>query len=345
MLDHSISHNFVIAPLKSAARHHLDTRKLLIQAGIPEDLEFNPQARVTARQYAELLRLIWTALDDEHMGFGQNQTRLGTFAMMCKSIIHCHTLEKALHRASAFQSMFFNVPGLEVISREEQIELRINDKVLDDPDRFCTESLLVIWHRLSSWLIGTQVPLIKVSCAYPAPAHHKEYRSLFAAQVQFDAAFTGLIFAPKYMSAPVVQDEAKLKHFLRHSPADLLARPNDNQTTVGQIRRLIGRDLSQDLPSLESVADTLHMSPQTLRRRLKDEGTSYQKLKDQLRRDMALFYLDQPDITIQGIAELLGFAEPSTFHRAFKKWTGMTPGDYRLKDRLKDQRLPDQHEL
>lgn len=78
------------------------------------------------------------------------------------------------------------------------------------------------------------------------------------------------------------------------------------------------------------------MSPQTLRRRLKDEGTSYQKLKDQLRRDMALFYLDQPDISIQGIAEMLGFAEPSTFHRAFKKWTGMTPGDYRLKD---------QHEL
>lgn len=340
MLDHSIPHNFVIAPLKSAANHHLDTSKLLIQAGIPEDVEKNPQARVTARQYAELLRLIWTALDDEHMGFGSRQMRLGSFAMMCKAIIHCHTLEKALYRASEFQSMFFDVPGLEVLAGPEQIELRINDKVLNDPDHFCTESLLVIWHRLSSWLIGTQVPLIKVCCAYPAPEHHKEYRSLFAAPVEFDTQFTGLVFAPKYMSAPIVQDEAKLKHFLRHSPADLLARPNDNQTVVGQIRRMIGRDLSQELPSLETVADALHMSPQTLRRRLKDEGTSYQKLKDQLRRDMALYYLDQPDITIQGISEKLGFAEPSTFHRAFKKWTGMTPGDYRSQD----QRSHDQDE-
>lgn len=332
MLEHSIPHPFVVAPLRSAAQKNVDTRKLLKQVGIPEDIEHNPLARVTARQYAELLRLIWTILDDEHMGFAPNQARLGTFSMMCKSLIHCHTLEKALYRASEFQDMFFNFPGLRLQKCSDEIWLTINDQVLEDPDRFCTESLLVIWHRLSSWLIGTQVPLIRVSCAYPAPKHHKEYRSLFASPIEFDAKFTGLVFAPKYLVAPIVQDEATLKSFLRHSPADLLARPNDNQTVVGQIRRLIGRDLSQDLPSLETVAEALHMSPQTLRRRLKDEGTSYQKLKDQLRRDMALYYLDQPAVSIQDISEKLGFAEPSTFHRAFKKWTNMTPGDYRSQD-------------
>lgn len=73
----------------------------------------------------------------------------------------------------------------------------------------------------------------------------------------------------------------------------------------------------------------MHTSPQTLRRHLREEGSSFQELKDHLRRDLAIYYLGRNEMTIEIIAEQLGFSEPSAFHRAFKKWTGLTPGAYR----------------
>ena len=83
---------------------------------------------------------------------------------------------------------------------------------------------------------------------------------------------------------------------------------------------------------MESVASQLHISPQTLRRHLREEGSSFQLLKDQLRRDLAIYHLGRHDLPLQDIAEQLGFSEPSAFHRAFKKWTGLTPGAYRAQD-------------
>mgnify|MGYP006207581605 CR=1 FL=1 len=71
------------------------------------------------------------------------------------------------------------------------------------------------------------------------------------------------------------------------------------------------------------------VSPQTLRRHLREEGTSFQALKDELRRDIAIYHLGRADLSLLEIAEQLGFSEPSAFHRAFKKWTGLTPGAYR----------------
>jgi AraC-like DNA-binding protein len=95
-----------------------------------------------------------------------------------------------------------------------------------------------------------------------------------------------------------------------------------------QLRRLLSRDSSR-WPDLEAVAAHLHISPQTLRRHLREEGSSFQELKDQLRRDIAIYHLSRADLSLQQIAEQLGFSEPSAFHRAFKKWTGLTPGAYR----------------
>jgi AraC-like DNA-binding protein len=81
--------------------------------------------------------------------------------------------------------------------------------------------------------------------------------------------------------------------------------------------------------SLEEVADMLAISPPTLRRRLAAEGRSFQALKDSVRRDAAIEELQRRDATLEQIAVRLGFSELSTFHRAFKKWTGSAPGDYR----------------
>ena len=87
--------------------------------------------------------------------------------------------------------------------------------------------------------------------------------------------------------------------------------------------------IGEEMPTLNDVASMLYLSPQTLRRRLAAEGKSYQGVKDALRRDAAIHLLLNPELTLEDVAQQVGFSETSTFHRAFKKWTGVTPGLYR----------------
>lgn len=186
----------------------------------------------------------------------------------------------------------------------------------------------MIWHRLASWLIGQRIRLEEATFSYPAPDHQAEYDLLFPCPRRFSAGCTSLLFAARYLGMPLLQDERTLKQFLQHSPADLLARPDGGDSLTSQIRRLLGRDC-RHWPDLDQVARQLHMSSQTLRRHLREEGGSFQQLKDHLRRDLAIYHLGRDELSIQDIAEQLGFSEPSAFHRAFKKWTGLTPGAYR----------------
>jgi AraC-like DNA-binding protein len=99
---------------------------------------------------------------------------------------------------------------------------------------------------------------------------------------------------------------------------------------VLQIRELLKAHIGKEMPTLNDIAATLYMSSQTLRRQLATVGVNFQKLKNQLRCDIAMDLLKLPEITIEEVSEKVGFSEQSTFYRAFKKWTGTTPGAYRM---------------
>ena len=111
--------------------------------------------------------------------------------------------------------------------------------------------------------------------------------------------------------------------------ATLHAMVDDDKSLKSQVMAIIGKDFSRDLPSADEVAHVLHMSVSTLRRRLLEEETSYQKIKDDCRKEGAINYMNSPQLSINDVASLMGFDEPSAFFRSFKKWTQMTPGEYR----------------
>jgi len=331
MRERTIASHFARAALGGARRLGHDYSGLLQQLGISPELLDEPRARIAPEQFTQLIQGLWLALDDEYLGFGDGPSRPGTFAMMCHALIHCRNLEKALSRGLLFYSLFPQAPRLNLTYEDEYVRLSLDDGQLWDPEHFLSESLLVIWHRLGSWLIGQRIRLEQASFSYPRPAHGSEYELLFPCALEFGAQYSSLLFHRRYLSMPLLQDERTLKHFLERSPADLLSRPDDGDSLSSQLRRLLSRDSSR-WPDLEAVAAHLHISPQTLRRHLREEGSSFQELKDQLRRDIAIYHLSRADLSLQQIAEQLGFSEPSAFHRAFKKWTGLTPGAYRAQE-------------
>jgi AraC-like DNA-binding protein len=326
----TIANHFVVAAIHGAASQGLPISFILEGTGIPPELLNQDKARVSPEQFVLLIQRIWHILEDELMGFGPVKSKLGSFATMCQLAIHSENLEQMLKRGARFYSLFELVPAirLEIHGSRARLVLQ-NDALPKDKDFFIQETLLVIWHRTACWMIDQRINLSTASFNYPAPDHQEEYKSIFYCPIEFNAQETYLEFNADMLKQPIRQDERTLSNFLQSSPADLLARPTKDESYSGKIRSLIGREIHGELPSFADIAKQLFMTPQTLRRRLKSENTSYQELKDNIRRDIAIYYLSQPSLGINDIASKVGFTEPSTFHRAFKKWTGVTPLAYR----------------
>jgi AraC-like DNA-binding protein len=334
MSELTVSRHFVEAALTGAQKKGFDIDALLLGAGISPDLLKIEMARVSSSQYSRLLQNIWNEMEDEFMGLGPRRCRTGTFATMCALIIDCPNLEAVYRQAFDFCRLFDPMVGMQLEQHGDEVKLvTVIEGEIDDPLHFFQESILVIWHRLGSWLIGQPVELVRAEFSYPEPAHGDEYRHIFHCPLAFNCSKTALTFSRRFLDAPVIRDKPEMRQFLKTSPADLLSRPDESNTYTGRIRALIGRDFTRSLPDFEWIAAELNTSPQTLRRRLKQENTSFQEIKDLLRRDMAIYYLARPDLAINDIAFKVGFTEPSTFHRAFKKWTGVTPGAYREGER------------
>lgn len=327
----TVSAHFVTAALAGARDQGYDTRAMMQEAGIDPTLIEEDQARVTGPQYTRLMQVIWATMEDEFMGFAPARSRPGTFATLCQLVIHCDNLDCVLRLSSQFYGLFETGITMPHAIRGEEALISLQSEAPLDADRhhFLQESLLVIWHRLSSWLIGQGIPLTRATFNYPEPEHSHEYRGIFHAPLLFDQPETGLAFPARYLQEPVIRDELEMRHFLMTSPADLLARPDDRNSYTARIRALIGRDFTQPIPDFETIAHQLNTSPQTLRRRLRAENTSFQEIKDNLRRDIAIVHLTRDQLAINEIAHRAGFTETSTFYRAFKKWTGVTPGAYR----------------
>jgi AraC-like DNA-binding protein len=325
MLTRTIAIHYVTAALRGALRGGHDVPEVLAAAGISPALLTDERARVTADQYTRLIQALWDVLDDEFMGFGPKASKRGTFPTMCLLAVHCPDLASALRRGLTFYDLFDVRPEMRLVEDEGMVRFELDMAGFDDPDRFLTESLLVLWHRFSSWLIGRRIPLRGVDFTYPEPGHGAEYPLIFGAPLRFGAPVTALYFDARFLRMPVVQDEAALRRYLRHSPAELLSRRDYGADTASRVRRLLG----QGVTALPEVAQRLGVSGPTLRRTLAAEGTSFREVREQLLRDQAVASLVRGGESVEELALRLGFSEASAFHRAFKRWTGSSPGAYR----------------
>ncbi|WP_226668284.1 AraC family transcriptional regulator [Microbulbifer aggregans] len=324
----------VHAHLVGARAAGIDCEQLLRDADIDPASSAEPDARVGREQVARLLRKLWDLLGDETGGYLVRPWQPGTFAMMGHAVLGCPNLRRALLRSSRFVCMVSDDLHIKLVEDGEEARLIFhhgNAKQL--PNQNFVESLAVIWLRFFSWLIDRTILLERVHLAFPPPDYDEEYNDMFPCRHYFHQQETCLVFSTRYLNMPLVRDAQQLSEFLSRAPECLLTQYKSDNSFTGRIRRMLQSDNSIENLSLDDVAERLFTSPQTLRRRLKDEGNSWQDIKDSVRRDMAMYQLKQQETAVAEIAERLGFSEPSAFNRAFKKWTGLAPGAYREKFR------------
>jgi AraC-like DNA-binding protein len=163
----------------------------------------------------------------------------------------------------------------------------------------------------------------------PQPDFCDDYRVMFSQNLRFDRPRTRMIFSAECLDQPIRRSPEELKRFLAQAPANILVKYRDPQSLSSRIRHDLRQLPAEQWPETEALAQQLCVSASTLRRRLAEEGQTYQGLKDSVRKELAIAWLAEPSISFVEIASRLGFADASSFYKAFRKWSGSNPGHYR----------------
>jgi len=254
----------------------------------------------------------------------------GSFAMLCHSVLSCKTLGQAVERSLRFYGLILDDISGTLQRDMSEAKITLRERNAGKPHRtFAHEVLLLLLHGVACWLVGRRIPILRAEFSYPEPKHSSEYRLMYCGDLGFDRPLTALVFAAHYLDLPVVQNERTVKEFLRTAPESIVTKYKNTSGLSARIRRRLRQLLPAAVPDFDTLAAELNMTSATLRRRLHEEGASYQEIKDQLRRDLAISYLSHSNRSVMDIALELGFSERSAFHRAFQKWTGASPGEFR----------------
>lgn len=310
------------------ARHRgADVAALLREAGIDPALPETPGWRGDVAAMARLVQAIRHRLGDEFMGYTAHPMPLGAFAFACDIALDASDVAGALARAATF----YTLATRDIETRVEIGErMRITTRFADpgrDPTHYFSEFWLITWHRLACWLAGETVPMLGASFDYSRPrGYFEEFKYLFPCPHRFDVDERAIELDAHALAVPIRRTRADLAEMLARAPLDMMTIPASDAGLARRVRLLLAADPARDG---DAVAAALGVGPDALRRRLRGEGLGLSAIRENVRRDAAMRQLSLSGQSVEAVAAALGYAEPRSFTRAFRQWTGMSPSEFR----------------
>lgn len=318
---------------RGAERRGLDRAALLARGGVRIAQTETPGWRGGARSMSRIVRAIWNALDDEHMGCTGVPVRRGALAMMTELAVHADTVLAGLEKGIAFYALLTDAVRTTLDVRENDAVLTVDFASPEcDPDHYFLEFWMITWHRFASWLSGETVGIIAAEFTYDRPlAYYREFAHLFPAPLRFNRPANRLILEKGALHSAIVRSDSDRKAFVARLPLDIMTIPSRADSVADKVRRFLSPPAGArfEAPSLEDAASALDVSPLTLQRALRKEGTTFRHVFEAVRRDLAIAHLSRGNATIDAVAFELGYAESRSFTRAFKQWTGSSPLRFR----------------
>ncbi|NIB42452.1 AraC family transcriptional regulator [Pseudomaricurvus alkylphenolicus] len=329
----SISARMTDHSLAGARRAGLDLDRLFRKCGIPKEALKQPGVRIPLDRAIKLQNHCAALMQDEINGLFEKPAYIGTLRLMALCVVHTRTLGRALQRCAEFYNLPQNSLRYHFVVNDNQAEFILEripgHRILDN---YALSSAMTVIHRFVGWLCNERIILNQVNVDFPAPDYQEEFKYMYyGAPVFFNQEHYSIRFDASYLARKIVQSEASVESYVRRAPLDIYLSLDAGGAVTLQVRELVREAFSKqsEPPSLEHIAADMGFHLQTLRRRLKDEGTSFQTIKAQVRRDIAIHHLGHLDSSIEEIAAFTGYTEPSAFIRAFKAWTGFTPLQFR----------------
>ncbi|MEM9435044.1 MAG: AraC family transcriptional regulator ligand-binding domain-containing protein [Pseudomonadota bacterium] len=286
------------------------------------------QTRVTLDQIVCLYKLAAVETGDEMMGLWGRPIRPRALQHLLTSVREATSLSSALYRFSTFWNLLLDDFQFELVEEEGVVHLYLNAQHGASSQRFGHMLILKLAHGLLSWLARREVPVNGVDFDFAQPSFEEDYAIIFPAPVRFAQPATAISFDLENLGPIQLRSTADLDLFLENAPRDWIFTRSRQHTQSLRVRAYLS-DVGWAGANLDEAAGAMHMTPRTLMRRLEADGTSFQAIKDALRRDIAIRHLQMGQISIEAIAQDVGFASAASFHKAFLRWTGNTPSSYK----------------
>lgn len=323
----SFVQNLLMGATRTRAPEAIDD--LLSQAGIAPTLLQQRGARVTREQFVRLYQIIALSIGDEMLGLWSRPIRAGTLKYLGLSLLDAPSVLVAMYRFTRFWNLLLDDYALQLSRQNQCVTIALKPLgAMTAPTIFGHELMVKLIHGVASWLVGRELPLETVGFGFARPAHFVEYAQLFPGPVSFDQSCTSVSFAEHVLRQRFHRSKIELVKFVKRAPDDWIFVTFDHGPTSTRVRECLLAHSGAD-QSLDSVAAALFMSGRSVSRGLALEGATFQKIKDEMRRDLAIERLVKTRESIDRIAAMAGFDNTPAFHRAFRAWTGSTPGAYR----------------
>lgn len=316
--------------IRSAAEHGYSWSR------ISRAVQMSPEAlraeRFDGAGFCRISRELKLLMDDEFCGLTATPCPVGTFTEMCERAVSAWSIGEALQLAFELYAERTRDVRFELRRRGEiatvNMVVECRDAARQD---FLYEWWFLIWRHLASWLGTEDVPVVAVDLPHAPCGDAEEYAEALNGVCRFRQPNARLLLPELHLKRPVLREAAEVAAFLAPRGEIALASGSERLFRTS-LKQLLSRQLAatQTLLSIEDAAAHYHMSSQTLRRRLQAEWTSYRIVKEEVRREAALRWLEHEGVSVGEASYRAGYAEPNGLTRALKAWAGISPSGYRI---------------
>ncbi|WP_020407039.1 AraC family transcriptional regulator [Hahella ganghwensis] len=314
--------------------HWLSERKVQVEPMLrSEDIDPALLDEQDTRISLESFNHLWNAARQQlqdpavglHVGECVDSSRMGVIGHI---VFNNRTLGQALQQYERLSALVNEGVLTKVrVDGEEAVIEYYCDESLYHPSNM--ERLLALAVTRARKYVSEKIYLTRVGFSHSAPDYQPEYERIFQCSVKFDQPYCFMAFHADFLEFELPHRNPYLHQALTRQVEALLQKMSLRRSISHKVKGIVAKRLSRGDIDAGNVAEKLNMSRHTLYRKLKQENNSFQELVEQVRKEKALDYLQKKKYSLSEIAFLLGFSELSAFSRAFKRWTGESPAQFR----------------
>lgn len=308
----------------------VDIDQFLGSIGVDPALVKSPDTRLPIETYLHIQDQAAQYTRDPYFGLHMGEyAEAGSWSILGYLMMNCHTLGEAFEKSGRYSRIIGNL----IDARAEPGFNKIRLVFFTPPHapqmtRHCFEATFASIVRILRNLSGLDLHPLQVTFIYPQPDSTAEYHRVFGCPVLFNQRHNSVTIDPAIARIPVKMANPALLQYFESYAQDFLAEMDCQTDATRAVTRIILARLDDRSLSIDKVAREMAVSVRTLQIRLEAEGVVFSELLKDIRERLAKKYLRE-NYSVEQITYLLGFSEPSVFRKAFKKWAGVTPREYR----------------
>jgi AraC-like DNA-binding protein len=316
--------------LQVVERWNVSTAELLAGLDLTESELADPSARLPLPTYQKLVERARHLSGEPGLGFSLGlQMRISVHGTLGMAAMTASTIREALDIAVRFAPTRTNALTLRLTEEAKTVAIVIEEQT----DLGSARDVLLFALVVGIWQIGNAVTGTSLSgdgdFRFSEPPYFKRFAGFVPGRVRFDQPANRIVFDASVLDLPLVMADPVAQKVARRQCEQALEALGQEGQFVSRVRLALTKEGGSGYRSVAEVAQTMHVSERTLKRRLTELGKSFSELVDEQRRDHAMLLMATPDMSLEEVALRLGYSDAANFTRAFRRWTGKSPSAHR----------------